>query len=109
MTTPEPAESPMDRAYRNGATRIPEDLRWNIHAAINGGLPTGWPKFYDRDGEAWEATTYTHDGDTVMLPSAGDMEPMLRRDVEREYGALVTEAGYEARLEARGRAVAYWG
>lgn len=26
--------------------------------------------------------------DVVMLPSAGDMEPMLRRDVLAEYGPL---------------------
>ncbi|MFG3244129.1 hypothetical protein [Streptomyces sp. NPDC048157] len=85
------SEHPMDRAYRLGATRIPEDLVIEICEATNSGHPTGWPTFLDRDSEVWGLTAEKYDGDTVMLPSAGDMDPMLRRDVEAHFGPLAEE------------------
>lgn len=91
MTT----EHPTDRARRNGATPIPDDITSEICEETNSGMPRNWPKFYDRDGELWEATSHTHDGDTVMLPGPADWEPMLRRDVLAEFGPLVTAEQYD--------------
>lgn len=80
----------MDRAWRNGAIRIPDDVVSETCEATNDGRPTGWPTFEDRDGDAWDLTGEAHDGDHVMRPYASDMEPMLRRDVESNFGPLAT-------------------
>ncbi|RLV66322.1 hypothetical protein STAN_1843 [Streptomyces sp. CBMAI 2042] len=85
------AEHPMDRALRLGAARIPDDLVVELYEITNDGRPTGWPKLIDRDTDVWSVTDATHDGDTVLLPWACDMEPMLRRDVETHFGPLTTE------------------
>ncbi|WP_435058451.1 hypothetical protein [Streptomyces sp. bgisy060] len=85
------AEHLMDRAYRLGATRIPEGLVIELCEATNTGRPTGWPEYTDRDGDVWAMTEETHDGDAVLMPCAGDMAPLLRRDVERHFGPLTTE------------------
>jgi hypothetical protein len=79
---------PMEVAYRNGAIRVPDDIASEICEATNSGIPTGWPEFSDPDGDVWALTGETHDGDSVMLPYASDLDPMLRRDVEREFGPL---------------------
>lgn len=79
---------PMEIAYRNGAVRVPDDLRAEIAEITNDSRFTGWPEFTDAEGEIWALTEETHDGDAVLLPYAGDMDPMLRRDVEREFGPL---------------------
>lgn len=79
---------PMERAYLNGAVRVPADLCSEIAETTNDGRPTGWPEFTDPEGDVWALTEETHDGDAVMLPFACDMDPMLRRDVEREFGPL---------------------
>ncbi|WP_328903281.1 hypothetical protein OHR86_28170 [Streptomyces sp. NBC_00441] len=89
-----PDEHPMDRATRLGATRIPEDIVIEVCEATNTGRPTGWHVWADRDGEIWEVTDQTYDGDTVLMPSAGDMEPMLRRDVEKHFGPLTPKADW---------------
>ncbi len=80
-------EHPMARALRLGATRIPADIATEICEISNSGT-TSWPEFHDRDSDVWHLTGETHDGDLVMLPCAGDMDPMLRRDVERHFGPL---------------------
>ncbi|MGW1814101.1 hypothetical protein ACWCQM_11145 [Streptomyces sp. NPDC002125] len=82
-------EHPMDRAYRLGAARIPEDIAIELCEETNCGVPTGWPEFLDRDSDIWRLTDRTHDGDAVMLPCAADMDPMLRRDVEAHFGPLL--------------------
>ncbi|PZT71562.1 hypothetical protein [Streptomyces sp. AC1-42T] len=84
-------EHPMARAYRLGATRIPEDLVYELCEATNTGRPTGWPEHTDRDGDVWAATGETHDGDTVLMPCAGEMAPLLRRDVEQHFGPLTAK------------------
>lgn len=81
-------EHPMDSARRNGAVCIPGGIVGEICEAANDGRPTGWATFEDRDGDLWDLTDETYDGDAVMMPYAGDMEPMLRRDVEHEFGPL---------------------
>lgn len=96
------SEHPMDLARRNGAVRIPDGIIAEICEATNGGRPTGWPRYYDRTGEVWAETSERHNGDVVMLPSAGDMEPMLRRDVQAEYGPLVPEILHSEYLAAKG-------
>lgn len=85
------AEHPMDRALRLGAARIPHDIAAEICEVSNSGVPTGWTQFSDRDADVWFLTGEVYDGDRVMLPSAGDMDPMLRRDVERNFGPLAKE------------------
>ncbi|MCX4703901.1 hypothetical protein [Streptomyces sp. NBC_01373] len=85
------AEHPMERALRLGAARVPTDIAAEICEASNSGIPTGWAEFSDRDTDVWLLTDETHDGDRVMLPCAGDMDPMLRRDVERHFGPLAEE------------------
>ncbi len=87
-------EHPMDRAARLGATRIPEGIVIELCEAANTGRPTGWHVWADRDGEIWEVTDAAYDGDTVLMPCAGDMEPMLRRDVEKHFGPLTPKADW---------------
>ncbi|MEU7338738.1 hypothetical protein [Streptomyces sp. NPDC007074] len=53
--------------------------------------PKPWPWLVDRDTDMWAVTPYTHDGDTVLLPFAGDMWPATRASVEAAYGPLVPE------------------
>ncbi|MEU8760683.1 hypothetical protein [Streptomyces sp. NPDC048659] len=89
------AEHPMARALRLGAATIPDDIVAEICESTNSGVPLPWPEYTDRDAEVWHLTDETHDGDRVMLPSAGDMAPMLRRDVQRFFGPL-TAAGQPA-------------
>lgn len=84
------AEHPMDRAWRNGAVRIPDEIHAELCDESCAGIPTGWQAFLDRDTERWHLTSETYDGDAIMLPSAGDMQPLLRRDVEAEFGPLRT-------------------
>jgi hypothetical protein len=69
-------------------TPIPDDIAAEITETSNSGLPTGWPKFEDPDGDVWWLTGESHDGDHVMLPGPGDLPLMLRRDAERLYGPL---------------------
>ncbi|WP_053143326.1 hypothetical protein [Streptomyces ambofaciens] len=57
------------------------------------GVPSDWVRLVDRDAEVWWSTGRSYDGDSVLLPSAGDMPMMLRRDVERLHGPLLAE-GY---------------
>ena len=80
---------------------VPAEVCEDVYADTREGRPTGWPVFYDRDGEPWSHTTHAHDGDTVMLPFAGDMRPMLRRDVLAEFGPLVTTEQYDEYLSAK--------
>ncbi|MGW2594772.1 hypothetical protein ACWCXC_31525 [Streptomyces sp. NPDC001515] len=87
-----PDEHPMDRATDLGVTRIPENIVIELREATNTGRPTGWHVWVDRDGDIWEVTDETYDGDTVLMPRAGDMRPMLRRDVERHFGPLAPKA-----------------
>lgn len=94
------AEETQEDAWRNGAVRIPEDIVSEIYEATNDGRPTGWPEFYDRTGEVWQETSEQHDGDVVMLPGS-NWEPMLRRDVQAEYGPLVTSEQYSEYLSAK--------
>ncbi|MEU1088945.1 hypothetical protein ACFYPN_16130 [Streptomyces sp. NPDC005576] len=82
------SEHPMNRAYRLGATRIPDDIVIDLREATNTGRPTGWPELTDRDGDIWAVTYEPYDGDTVLMPCTGDMHPMLRRDVEKHFGPL---------------------
>ncbi|MFD9721072.1 hypothetical protein [Streptomyces sp. NPDC059076] len=84
-------EHPMDRTLRLGATRIPDTLRAELHETTLHGTPKGWPTLSDRDADTWVLTTATHHGDTVMLPHACDMEPMLRAEVEQHFGPLTEE------------------
>lgn len=93
------AEHPMNRALGLGAAVIPDDITIEICEATNSGVPLPWPQFTEPDGELWWLTNETHDGDRVMLPAAGDMQPMLRRDVERFFGPL-TPAGQPAAAPA---------
>jgi hypothetical protein len=67
---------------------IPDDLAAEISEVSNCGIPTGWPRYEDRDGDVWFLTSETHDGDRVMLPAPSDVPLMLRRDAERLYGPL---------------------
>lgn len=85
-------EHPMDVAYRNGAARIPDDLRATLAETTNDSRFAGWPEFVDAEGEVWALTDETHNGEAVLLPSAGDMHPMLLSDVEREFGPLVASS-----------------
>jgi hypothetical protein len=71
---------------------IPDDIAIEICEASNSGVPTGWPKFSDRDGDTWWLTDEIHAGDRVMLPAPGDVPLMLRRDAERLYGPLTPSA-----------------
>lgn len=89
------SEHPMARALRLGAVAIPDAIAAEISEATNSGLPMPWPEYTDRDADVWHLTDETHDGDRVMLPAAGDMAPMLRRDVQRFFGPL-TAAGLAA-------------
>lgn len=79
----------MEQAWANGAVRIPEGICAEIYEVSNDGRPTRWPEFTDRDCDVWQLTGETYDGEAVMMPCASDMRPMLRRDVEREFGPLM--------------------
>ncbi|MDX3165921.1 hypothetical protein PV516_19225 [Streptomyces scabiei] len=76
----------------DSAVQIPEEIVHDISEASLHGVPGDWPKFSDRDSDSWFLTTHTHDGDRVMLPSAGDTPVMLQRDAERLYGPLREDA-----------------
>ncbi|MEU3704768.1 hypothetical protein AB0E82_21070 [Streptomyces anulatus] len=84
-------EHPMDRAYRIGAARIPDDMVAELAEATNTGRPTNWPQYSDRDGDVWELTDETYLGHRVMSPCAGDMHPMVRPDVEKHFGPLTAK------------------
>lgn len=94
-----------DEAWRDGAARVPEGAIAEIYEATNDGRPTGWPEFYDRTGEVWAQTNVRHDGDVVMMPGSGWV-PMLRRDVQAEWGPLVSREGYSEYLQAQNRRAA---
>lgn len=102
------ADLTQEEAWASGAARVPEDTILDICEITNDGRPTGWPKFYDRTGEEWQATGERHDGDVVMMPGS-DWVPMLRRDVQAFWGPLVTEEAYNEYLSAvnRRQALAY--
>ncbi|MEV8101052.1 hypothetical protein [Streptomyces sp. NPDC088135] len=99
------ASPTQDDAWRNGAVRIPDDITAEICESTNQGRPTGWPEFYDRHGEIWWETSERHDTDAVMLPGS-NWEPMLRRDVQAEYGPLVTSEQYDEYVSALNRRAA---
>lgn len=75
-------------------THIPATIAAGIRALTEDRIPADWPAYLDRDTDVWHLTNLEHDGDHIMLPSAGDMPLMLARDVERLYGPLTrNEAG----------------
>ncbi|AKZ60787.1 hypothetical protein SAM23877_p078 (plasmid) [Streptomyces ambofaciens ATCC 23877] len=76
-----------------GTTPVPEDMVSDICEDCLVGVPSDWVRLVDRDAEVWWSTGRSYDGDSVLLPSAGDMPMMLRRDVERLHGPLLAE-GY---------------
>ncbi len=80
------------RAGQIPTARIPDDIARRItEDSLDGPLPT-WAKYEDRDADVWHLTNQTHDGDRVMLPSAGGTPLMLRRDAERLYGPFTPTA-----------------
>ncbi|MEU5742111.1 hypothetical protein ABZ784_29470 [Streptomyces tendae] len=75
----------------DGITPVPEDMVSDICEDSLVQVPSDWVRFVDRDAEAWWLTGRSHDGDSVLMPSAGDVPVMLRRDAERLYGPLLAE------------------
>lgn len=72
----------------DGITPVPEDMAGDICEDSLEGVPSDWPRFTDRDSDSWWLTGRSYDGDNVMMPSAGNLPMMLRRDVERLYGPI---------------------
>jgi hypothetical protein len=77
----------------DGVTPVPEDMVSDICEDSLEHVPSDWPRFVDRETDYWWFTGRSHDGDKVLMPAAGNMPVMLRRDVERLYGPLAAE-GY---------------
>jgi hypothetical protein len=77
----------------DGITPVPEDMVSDICEDSLQGVPSDWPRFMDCEADCWWLTDRSHDGDRVLMPSAGNLPMMLRRDVERLYGPLTAE-GY---------------
>lgn len=50
---------------------------------------SAWPWLEDRDGETWAVSPYSHGGEAILWPFAGDMQPSVRSSVEATYGPLV--------------------
>lgn len=78
--------------------RVSKTIADTIRDDSEAALPANWTRFVDRDGEQWAQTPYEDQGSPVMVPNAGDLEPMRREDVEFAWGPLKTAADYDDHL-----------
>jgi len=74
---------------------VPDSVAAEISEVLCDGRPTGWPVFYDHDGEPWTQTSESYNGQPVMMSYSREVRFMVRQDVQAEFGPLVTEAEYD--------------
>lgn len=69
--------------------RIPAEVLAELNARTRSVTPSEWAQVLDRDGDRWDVTDITHEGEPVLLPWASDVPAAKRSVVEAAYGPLI--------------------